>query len=150
MSLQDQELSGDLVREALTTGEVTRHVRSIEDRLQAANLAANPNRVRLEQAYNAIHICARTALRVEGYRITSRRGHHQVALQSLNETMGIDNADIDYFLNLSGERGDDIYDAAPVGDSDVSEAVEAAAKLAETLRAWLAVRVPEELRDDDA
>ena len=145
MSLQDLEFSGELSREALTTGEVARHLQSITERLQAANLEANPNRVRLEQAYNAIHICARTALRVESYRITSSRRHHQVALETLSETMGIDNADIDYFLGLSGERNNDIYDAAPVADSDVSDAVEAATELVKKLRTWLGVRAPEEL-----
>jgi hypothetical protein len=145
MSLQDLELSGELSREALTTGEVGRHLQSVEERLQAANLEANPNRVRLEQAYNAIHICARTALRVEGYRITSPRRHHHVALETLSETIGANSADIDYFLSLSGERNRDIYDAAPVVDSDVSDAVEAATELAEKLRAWLGVRAPEEL-----
>ncbi len=145
MSLQDLELSGELSREALTTGEVVRHMESIKERLQAANLEANPNRVRLEQAYNAIHICARTALRVEGYHITSSHRHHQVALETLIETMGIDNEDIDYFLSLSGERHDEIYDALPVTDSDVSDAIEAATELAEKLRAWLEVRAPEEL-----
>ena len=62
MSLQDLERSGEISRESLTTGEVARHLESIEERLQAARLEANSNRVRLEQAYNAIHICARTAL----------------------------------------------------------------------------------------
>ena len=146
MSLQDLELSGEISRESLTTGEVARHLESIEERLQAARLEANSNRVRLEQAYNAIHICARTALRVEGYRITSPRRHHRIALESLAETMGVDNADIDYFLSLSGERSSGIYDAAPVPDSDVSEAVEAATNLAEKLHTWLVVRAPGELQ----
>ena len=145
MSLQDLELSGELSREALATGEVARHLQSIAERLQAANLEANPNRVRLEQAYNAIHICARTALRVDGYRITSARGHHQVALETLSETMGTERADIDFFLSLSRERHNDIYDAAPVADSDVRDAIEAATGLAQKLHAWLEARVPEEL-----
>jgi len=145
MSLQDLELSGELSREALATGEVARHLESIAERLQAASLEANPNRVRLEQAYNAIHICARTALRVEGYRITSSRRHHQIALETLSETMGIDDADIDYFLSLSTVRHSDIYDATPVADSDVSDAVEAATELTERLRVWLKARAPEEL-----
>jgi uncharacterized protein (UPF0332 family) len=145
MSLQDMESSGELAREDLTSGEVARHLESIRERLQAANFEGNPNRTRLEQAYYAILNCARIALRVDGYRITSSRRHHQIALETLIEAMGTDNADIDYFHSLSGERHNDIYDAAPVTDSDVSDAIEAATKLAEKLHAWLEVRVPEEL-----
>jgi len=145
MSLQDLELSGELTREPLTTGEVARHLESIEERLQAADLESNSNRVRLEQAYNAIHICGRIALRGEGYRITSRQKHHEVALVTLAETIGVDNEDIDYYLGLSRERHDEYYDAAPVTDSELSSAIEAATELVAKLRAWLEVRVPEEL-----
>jgi len=140
MSLQDMELSGELTREALTSGEVARHLVAIEDWLQAADIEANPNRTRLEQAYSAIHGIARIALRVDGYRVTSTRRHHQVALESLTETMGVGVEDIDYFLSLSGERHNDIYDAAPVTDSDVSDATAAAANLAKKLHVWLEAR----------
>ena len=139
------ELSGELSREALTSGEVARHLVSIEEWLQAANIEANPNRTRLEQAYSAIHGIARIALRVEGYRVASMRRHHQVALESLAETMGVRVEDIEYFLTLSGERHHDVYDAAPVTDSDVSDAVDAAASLAKNLQKWLQARAPEEL-----
>jgi len=145
MSLQDMELSGELSREALTSGEVARHLGAIEERLQAANLEANPNRTRLEQAYCAILSSARIALRVEGYRVTSSRRHHQVALEALADTLGAEAEDIDYFLSLSGERHNDIYDAAPVTDSDVADAIDAATSLAGKLRAWLEVRAPDEL-----
>ena len=145
MSLRDMESSGDLSREPLTSGEVARHLESIEERLGAAALEANPNRTRLEQAYYVLLHCARIALRVEGYRITSPRRHHQVAFESLSETMGADSADIDFFLSLSRERHNDIYDAAPVAESDVRDAIEAAASLAQKLHAWLQVRAPGEL-----
>lgn len=145
MSLRDMESSGDLSHEPLTSGEVGRHLESIKERLQAATLEANPNRTRLEQAYYALLNCARIALRVEGYRITSPRRHHQVALETLIETLGVGNEDIDFFLSLSRERHNDIYDAAPVTDSDVRDAIEAATNLAQKLHAWLEVRAPEEV-----
>ena len=136
------ELSGELSREALSSGEVARHLVAIQEWLQAAGIEANPNRTRLEQAYSAIHGIARIALRVEGYRVTSTRRHHQVALESLTETMGVRVEDIDYFLGLSGERHSDVYDAAPVTDSDVADAVGAAGNLAAKLHMWLETRAP--------
>jgi hypothetical protein len=143
--LQEMEMRGELAREPLTSGEVTRRLESIEERLEATNLESNSKRIRLEHAYDAIHFCARLALRVESYRIVNREGHHRVALESLADTLGIDNEDIDYFLGLSRERHDEYYDAAPVTDSELSSAIEAAAEMVEKLRAWLEVRVPGEL-----
>ena len=54
--------------------------------------------------------------------------------------MGVGNEDIDYFLDLSRTRGSDLYDAIPVTDTDVSEAIEAATSLAEKLASWLDAR----------
>jgi hypothetical protein len=137
MSLQQMELSGDLTREALTTGEVPRHREAIRDRLRDANNEENSSRTRLEQAYYAILTCARIALRVDGYRVSSVRGHHRITLETLRETMGVDAESIDYYSQLSRIRNSDLYDAMPVGESDASEAVEEAAKLVERLDTWL-------------
>ena len=103
MSLQDLELSGALTREDLTSGEVTRYRQAINERLTDANREENSNRNRLEQAYYTILNCALIALRVDGYRVNTVPGHHRITLETLIETMGIDNTDIDYFIELSRE-----------------------------------------------
>jgi predicted RNase H-like nuclease (RuvC/YqgF family) len=105
--------------------------------LEDARNTSNHNVTRLEQAYNAILNCAWLALRVEGYRPKSVPGHHQLVIESLAETMGIDNGDVDYFLELAGTRNRDLYDAMPITETDVAEAIEAAANLAEKLERWL-------------
>ena len=143
MDLRDMELSGHVSREPLTSGEVARFRESIRERLEDANNTKNSNRTRLEQAYHAIFNCAWIALRVDGYRANSMPGHHRVVLESMAETMGADNRDIDYFLVLARVRGSDLYDAMPVSDSDVDDAIEAATKLAEQLSEWLEVRAPD-------
>jgi len=137
------ELSGHVSREPLTSGEVARFRESIKERLEDANNTKNSNRTRLEQAYHAIFNCAWIALRVDGYRANSMLGHHRVVLESMAETMGTANKDIDYFLNLSRARGLDLYEAMPVSDSDVDDAIEAATKLAKRLNDWLEVRAPD-------
>ncbi|MCK5584915.1 hypothetical protein KAJ02_02475 [Candidatus Bipolaricaulota bacterium] len=137
------ELSGHVSREPLTSGEVARFRESIRERLEDANNTKNSNRTRLEQAYHAIFNCAWIALRVDGYRANSMPGHHRVVLESMAGTMGADNRDIDYFLELARVRGSDLYDAMPVSDSDVDDAIEAATKLAEQLSEWLEVRAPD-------
>lgn len=142
MDLRDMELSGRLSRESLTSGELARFRESIKERLKDAGNEQNSNRTRLEQAYHAIFNCAWIALRVEGYRANSMPGHHRVVLESTAETMGIASEDIDYFLDLSRARGSDLYEAMPVPDSDVAEAIEAARELAEKLSVWLEGRAP--------
>jgi len=127
----------------LTSGEVARFRESIKERLEDASNTQNSNRTRLEQAYHAIFNCAWIALRVDCYRANSMPGHHRVVLESMSETIGIANRDIDYFLNLSRARGLDLYEAMPVPNSDVTDAIEAATKLAETLHDWLEVRAPD-------
>ena len=141
MSLHDLELSGAIKREELTSGEINRFQLAIQERLVAASLDANPNRTRFEQAYDAILNCAWIALRVEGYRATSKQGHHRVVLESLAETMGIPNKEIDYFLSLSELRNRDLYDAMPATDSDVVDALQAATELAEKVTAWVKFRL---------
>jgi hypothetical protein len=102
------ELSGHVSREPLTSGEVARFRESIKERLEDANNTENSNRTRLEQAYHAIFNCAWIALRVDGYRANTMPGHHRVVLESMEETMGTADRDIDYFLNLSRARGLDL------------------------------------------
>ena len=143
MDLRDLELSGHLSREPLTSGEVARFRDSIRERLEDANNTKNSNRTRLEQAYHAIFNCAWIALRADGYRANSMPGHHRVILESMAETMGTANKDIDYFLNLSRARGLDLYEAMPVPDSDVGDAIEAATILAKKLDDWLGIRAPD-------
>ena len=140
MDLRDMELSGHVSREPLTSGEVSRFQESIKERLEDASNTQNSNRTRLEQAYHAIFNCAWIALRVEGYRANSMPGHHQVVLESMAETMGTSNEDIDYFRDLSRVRGSDLYEAMPVPSSDVDDAIEAATEIAEKLASWLEVR----------
>jgi hypothetical protein len=106
-------------------------------RLADAHNESNHGPTRLEQAYSAILNCALLTLRVEGYRAKPGQGHHQLAIESLAETMGIENADVDYFLELARTRHDDIYEAVPITDADVEEAIEAATELAEKLDRWL-------------
>ena len=140
MSLEEMNLRDEIIREPLSSGEVSRFNESIAQRLEDANNTSNYNLTRLELAYYAILNCELLALRVDGYRVRSAPGHHIVALESLADTMGADNRDIDYFLELSKTRGRSLYDATPISDSDVFDAVEAATALAEQLSAWLDAR----------
>ena len=141
MSLQDLVPSGALEREGLTTGEVQRFQKSIQDRIADASNAENSNSTRMELAYHAVLECAILALRVDGFRLKSVRGHHQIALETLSETIGTTTEVIDYFLELSSLRGAVLCEAAPVSDSDVEDAIAAAIELADKLTGWIKFRI---------
>lgn len=62
--------------------------RNIADSKVVAVSAEN----RFDAAYKAIMQIANAALQLNGYRtLTSRPGHHQVMIQSLSKTLGLDN-----------------------------------------------------------
>jgi len=141
MNLQELESSGDLVRQDLSTGEVARFRASIQELLADAGNKTNSSQTRLGLAYSAILKCALLALRIEGYRTKSKQGHHRVALETLAETLGVDDKDIDYFLELSRTRSDQLYEAMPATDSDAADAVRAATELAENVNNWTDYRL---------
>lgn len=73
---------------------------------------------RFDSAYNALRFAADIGLLLHGYRTGSREGHHQIALQSLVHTFGIDAATVRAIDALRRQRhladyeGDDITPAA--------------------------------------
>jgi len=141
MSLEEMLLRSELKREDAVSGEVDRLLEAVRRRLQDASHVDIYPETRLEQAYHAILGCSLIALRTLGLRLTDRRGHHIVALESLADTLGIPSGRIDYYQTLRALRNRDIY----TGDSHISptqanEAVEEATKLASDLAEWLKAR----------
>jgi hypothetical protein len=124
-------------REPLRGREVKQFRDRIADRLADANNTSNHGHTRLGLAYSAILDCALLLLRAHGYRLRSVRGHHEIAIEFLGEIMGVGPVDMDYYLELAHMRHDDLYEAAPVTDTEVEEAIEAATELAEKLDRWL-------------
>jgi hypothetical protein len=137
VKLEDLLLNGAAVSEPLREIEVTLFRNAIVERLADAKNKTNHNPSRLDNAYTAILDCALLSLRVEGLRTKAVQGHHRYIIESLAETMGIPAGDIDYFLDLSRTRGQDIYQPQPVTDEDAEEAIEAATELARKLDRWL-------------
>jgi hypothetical protein len=140
MSLEEMLLRGEIRRERLAAGEVGRFLEAIRQGLDDARRKDNHGQTRLELAYHVVLSCAWIALRVEGYRPSAGRRHHQVALESLALTLGIAGGDIDYFLDLARMRHSTLYDAVVVAETDVEAAVAAAVDLSGKVAAWLEAR----------
>jgi len=134
-------LRSELKREKAVTGEIERMIATVRRRLEdAAHTDIHPE-TRLEQAYHAILGCALVALRVHELRTTNRPGHHIVALESLEDTLGLPIERIDYFQTLRDLRNRDLYTGGThIGEGQAREAVEEARRLVEDLEVWLLAR----------
>ena len=140
MSLEEMAMRGEIVSELATSGEIERHLASLQKRLEDAARVENHPETRLFQAYQAIFTCGWIALRVEGWRAVKRPGQHVTVIESMADTLGLDGNAIDTLLALSRQRHADLYEARPISVSEADEGVSEAAGLAERLRRWLEAR----------
>ena len=138
MSLPEMVLRDELKQEPETPGEVRRLLEAIDRRLHDAGNQENHPETRMEQAYHAILTCALAGLRASGLRPTDRRGHHVVALESLNSTLGIPHDRVDYFQTLRDLRNKDLYTGSiHVTVRQAEEAIQEAQALRNDLETWL-------------
>jgi hypothetical protein len=135
--LDDMVMREELAFEPLASGEVARCTAAIEEGLEDAGNTSNHPQTRLNLAYHAILGISLLALRVDGYRAKEGRGHHYNALNTLAETMGVPDDDIDYYQELRESRHHNIYDPKPVSASTAEEAISSAHDLKERLATWL-------------
>ena len=105
--------------------------RNIADSQIAALSAEN----RFDAAYKAIMQLAIIALHANGYRtLTSKPGHHQIAIQSLGKTIGIAADDIIVLDALRKQRNLSDYSGDTVPESAVTECLRHARALDAALR----------------
>ena len=84
------------------------------------------------------------ALHANGYRpLTSRPGHHQTAIQTLKETIGLSMERVIVLDALRKQRNLSDYSGDLVPESAVRECISSADELSADLRRWLAEHTPE-------
>jgi|SRR3990172_9257229 len=138
MGLEDQANVGELESLPATWHEIKGLLKKAHRKLSDAKSDTISRETRLEQAYNVILTCAITALRVAGYRVTSRISAHYIALETLRETIALDDDKIDYFQSLRSLRHRDIYDAdLIINEQDLSESIKEAENLLVILETWV-------------
>ena len=143
MSLDEMLLRNELVREPANREEIQRLLAAVERRLDDARRVENHPETRIEQAYHAILGCAALALRLSGVRPTNILGKHQFVLESLKNTLAVENRRIDFYQRLRSLRNKELYEGAiHVSVHDVEEAIEEAVWLSERLRDSLAKSLP--------
>lgn len=112
--------------------------------LHDAQIAELSNENRFDAAYKAIMQLAMLALHANGYRtLTSRPGHHQTAIQTLPETIGLEKPRMIVLDALRKQRNLADYSGDIVPDAAVNECISSAQMLLMAVERWLREAKPE-------
>lgn len=138
MSLENLLRIGKLKPHAAERVEVARLLAAAERALKDAGIAALSSGSRLEIAYRAIAQVALVAMLAHGFRpSTSEPGHHQVLIQALPKTIGLDPERLQVLEAYRAARNQSDYRGIPVSDAVADACAEDGQRLLADVRAWL-------------
>ncbi|MBU9400979.1 DNA-binding protein [Burkholderia multivorans] len=124
--------------------QVMRLLAAAERNLTDARLAGLSNENRFDAAYKAIMQLAMLALHANGFRpLTSRPGHHQTAIQTLSQTIGLPVGRMIVLDALRKQRNLSDYSGDIVPMSAVDECFDSAAALMADVKACLVTNKPQ-------
>ncbi|MDN7605838.1 DNA-binding protein [Burkholderia multivorans] len=124
--------------------QVMRLLAAAERNLTDARLAGLSNENRFDAAYKAIMQLVMLALHANGFRpLTSRPGHHQTAIQTHSQTIGLPVGRMIVLDALRKQRNLSDYSGDVVPMSAVDECFDSAAALMADVKAWLVTNKPE-------
>jgi len=99
---------------------------------------------RFDAAYKCILQCAMLGLWANGWRTsTSQPGHHQTAIQTLDQTLGLPKPDLIVLDALRRQRNVNDYEGDPIADATLQACLQAADKLLALTLQWLQSHHPE-------
>lgn len=99
---------------------------------------------RFDAAYKSIMQLANAALQANGFRtLTSKPGHHMTMIQTLNQTVELDNQTVIVLDKLRKQRNVADYSGDMVPENTVSECLAYAEQLFEEVTDWLKNNKPE-------
>src|SRR5882672_1053369 len=108
-----------VAREPTSKQELDELREMAELNLQDAGVEGLPGRGRYEFAYNAARLLATLVVRVAGYRIISKGGHHFYTFAALEVADGTFAKTAAYFDAARSKRNDFSYDSPiPISDTD--------------------------------
>ncbi len=117
---------------------------SARKRLSDAQVERVSKETRFDAAYNAIRDSAEIGLLMHGYRTSSSKpGHHQIALQCLEHTLGVERHKVNLIDKLRKQRNLSDYEGDPVPDGTLAECIAQAVwviarvEQAMTAKGWL-------------
>lgn len=99
---------------------------------------------RFDAAYKCIMQCAMLGLWANGWRTsTSQPGHHQTAIQTLDQTLGVPQPHLIVLDALRRQRNVNDYEGDPITDATLYACLQAADQLLNHTLRWLQARHPE-------
>ena len=117
---------------------ISRLMTAAQSSLQDAKLNTISNESRFDLAYKAIMQMANAALQAKGYRVlTSKPGHHQLMLQALPLTIGLDKTQLILLDQLRKQRNAIDYSGDIVSDVLTAEVIAQAETLLKLVQANL-------------
>jgi len=136
MSLDNLVKFGQLEKVAAQASDIERLLDAAQRALRDADTPGLGSESRFDIAYRAIMQAANAALQASGYRtLTSRPGHHQIMIQTLALTLGLDKAAVIQLDALRKQRNVIDYSGDLVSDSMADDAVRHATALVAEVRA---------------
>ena len=144
MTLQNLLAIQSLIEFKAQREDIQRLLTAAERNLNDSVVTAISDENRFDAAYKCVMQCAMASLWANGYRThTSKPGHHQIAIQSLALTIGLDAKTVIVLDGLRKQRNINDYDGVPVSPGVVEECRRQAGALLANVRAWLAANHPE-------
>jgi uncharacterized protein (UPF0332 family) len=144
MTLQNLLKIQSLVEFKAQREDIQRLLVAAERNLHDASVTTISDETRFDAAYKCVMQCALASLLVHGYRPSkSKPGHHQVVIQSLPLTVGLDAKTVVVLDGLRKQRNTNDYDGDPISPTAVDECVKQASALLAHVRVWLAQHRPD-------
>ncbi|MCI2807821.1 DNA-binding protein [Eoetvoesiella caeni] len=125
--------------------QITRLLNAAKRNLADAEIPTLSNENKFDAAYKGIMQLAMLALHANGYRtLTSRPGHHQTAIQTLPQTLGLPIEEMIVLDALRKQRNLADYSGDLIPDSVVRECLISAHALLLKVEEWLLERKAED------
>ena len=121
---------------------VQRILAAARQQLKDAALKQVSNETRFDCAYNAIRAIADIGLLLQGYRTSSKPGHHQTSIQSLVHTLSIETPTVIVLDGLRKQRSLSSYEGDMVTDTALEECLRQAIALMARLEGALSMQRP--------
>lgn len=131
-------LVGKNLEKILVDAEMIKRLTTAAERnIADSKIMAVSSENRFDAAYKAIMQIANAALLLQGYRtLTSKPGHHQMMIQLLPKTLGIDNDTVIVLDIMRKQRNVADYSGDIIPESAVKDCIIEAEKLFKRFKAW--------------
>jgi hypothetical protein len=139
MSIEDLLKTNQLQPHDPTREAVQRLLQAAARNIADARVDVISFDTRFDAAYKAIMQCAMVALWANRYRTsTSQPGNHQTAIQTLPETIGLEQSTVIVLDALLKQRNVSDYEGDPISDQAVIECIKQAEQLYRVVYTWIA------------